>query len=235
MPRVLRAAVAAAALAVVAAAASAAAPVHAAAAASAAAAGAPASSPGFLTYDSLGSAPYAVSYDNRSFSINGQRTLFLSGVLHYPRSTPLMWDDLMTKARNNGLNMIQTYTFWNAHQHKPGEWDFAGPLGSYNVTGFLDAAARAGLFVTFRVGPYVCAEWNYGGFPVWLNEAANLTTRASDPAWEALSGAYFEAIVGSVRDYFADRGGPIVMAQVENELHTDVSRGVGGGVGVFRV
>jgi hypothetical protein len=72
--------------------------------------GAPASTPpGFITYDSLAGAPYSLTYDNRSFFINGQRTVFLSGVMHYPRSTPAMWDDLFTKARNDGLNMIRTF------------------------------------------------------------------------------------------------------------------------------
>lgn len=28
-------------------------------------------------------------------------------------------------------------------------------------------AGDAGLYVVLRYGPYVCAEWNYGGFPAW--------------------------------------------------------------------
>jgi hypothetical protein len=27
---------------------------------------------------------------------------------------------------------------------------------------FIKAAADAGLYVHLRIGPYVCAEWNYG-------------------------------------------------------------------------
>jgi predicted transglutaminase-like cysteine proteinase len=88
--------------------------------------GAPTStSPGFITYDSLAGAPYSLTYDNRSFFINGQRTVFLSGVMHYPRSTPAMWDDLFTKARNDGLNMIRTFLDTSvAGAHEPWQLPF---------------------------------------------------------------------------------------------------------------
>jgi hypothetical protein len=35
-----------------------------------------------------------ISYDSKSFIINGKRELLISGAIHYPRSTPQMWDDL---------------------------------------------------------------------------------------------------------------------------------------------
>ena len=67
--------------------------------------------------------------------------------------------------------------------------------------------------------PYVCAEWNFGGFPLWLTDVASLVDRTSSPAWEAQMGAFFARMVESVRDFFADRGGPIALAQVENEYN----------------
>jgi len=185
-------------------------------------------SPGYITYDSLGGAPYKVTSDKRSFLINGQRTLFLSAGLHYPRFTPAMWEDLLLKVKADGYNMIQTYVFWNAHQHKQDILDFnggygGGIAGSYNLTGFLDVAKTHGLFVTLRIGPYVCAEWNFGGYPVWIRGVDNLVTRTSSPGWEAQMQAFFNATVAFYKQngYFADEGGPIALAQVENELHTN--------------
>ena len=103
-------------------------------------------------------------------------------------------------------------------QHKPGDWDFAGPLGNnYNLTSFLVKARQHGLFVNLRFGPYVCAEWNFGGFPLWLTDVPGLVDRTSAPAWEAQMGAFFAHTAQTVRDFFADRGGPIALAQVENE------------------
>jgi beta-galactosidase GanA len=97
-----------------------------------------------------------------------------------------------------------------------------GPLNSYNLTLFLQKAAAHGLFVLLRPGPYVCAEWNYGGLPVWLNTLTNLTTRSSSgPEWEDLSQAYLTTMMDGVSAFFPARGGNLVIAQIENELHTD--------------
>ena len=109
------------------------------------------------TYDQVRGVPYNVSYDYRAITINGNRTLLIAGCIHYPRSTPAMWPYLMSMAKKNGLNTIQTYVFWNIHEQQRGTYDFTGRA---NLTLFLDEAAKAGLFVNLRLGPYVCSEWN---------------------------------------------------------------------------
>ena len=60
----------------------------------------------------------------------------------------------------DGLNMVETYVFWNIHEPVRGQG--FNMEGSANLTLFLEKAARAGLFVNLRIGPYVCAEWNWG-------------------------------------------------------------------------
>ncbi|KAE8706911.1 hypothetical protein F3Y22_tig00110387pilonHSYRG00197 [Hibiscus syriacus] len=62
-----------------------------------------------------------VTYDGRSLIINGQRKLLFSGSIHYPRSTPQMWPSLIAKAKEGGVDVIQTYVFWNMHEPQPGE------------------------------------------------------------------------------------------------------------------
>ncbi|CAK8533578.1 unnamed protein product [Lathyrus sativus] len=66
------------------------------------------------------------SYDYKAITINGQRKILLSGSIHYPRSTPQMWPDLIQKAKEGGLDVIQTYVFWNGHEPSPGKYYFEG-------------------------------------------------------------------------------------------------------------
>jgi hypothetical protein len=169
-----------------------------------------------ITYEHVRGSPYNVSYDHRAITINGQRTLLISGVIHYPRSTPGMWPYLFKMAKNQGLNTIQTYVFWNIHEQKQGVLDFSGRA---NLSKFLQDAADAGLFVNLRIGPYVCAEWNYGGLPVWLNQVPDIAFRSSNPAWEAAMKKFILEIVDYSTPYLAKNGGPIILAQIENEYN----------------
>ncbi|MFS7991304.1 putative beta-galactosidase [Helianthus anomalus] len=101
----------------------------------------------------------AVSYDDKAIIINGRRRILMSGSIHYPRSTPEMWPDLIKKAKDGGLDVIQTYVFWNGHEPSPGKYNFEG---RYDLVKFIKLIQEAGLYVNLRIGPYVCAEWNFG-------------------------------------------------------------------------
>ena len=112
-----------------------------------------------IFYHDLKGAPYTVTYDSRSFFINNKRTLLLGGSIHYPRLSPGQWVDILTKAKNDGLNHVQIYVFWNIHEPA---YNFDGNHtyhmgGRANLTGFLQTAQDVGLFVNLRIGPYVCA------------------------------------------------------------------------------
>jgi beta-galactosidase len=165
-------------------------------------------------YEELQGKPFSVAYDHRSLLFDGRRVLLLSGVIHYPRSTPAMWDDLMLKAKQNGLNTIQTYVFWNFHERKEGEYYFAerGDLLLY-----LEKAKKHGLFVNLRIGPYVDAEWAQGGIPLWLTYIPGMAFRCYNKPFMNYMGNWVKFIVNLVRPYFAPNGGPIVLLQIENE------------------
>ncbi|CAF3586180.1 unnamed protein product [Rotaria socialis] len=169
-----------------------------------------------ITYEDVRGTPYTVSYDHRAITINGVRTMLISGAIHYPRSTPGMWPYIMKMAKNQGLNTVQTYVFWNIHEQKPGVLDFTGRA---NLSQFLRDAADAGLFVNLRIGPYVCAEWNYGGLPAWLNQIPNMSFRSSNEAWKTAMKTFTMQIVEYVNPYLAKNGGPIILAQIENEYN----------------
>ena len=167
-----------------------------------------------VTYEKLRGKPYTVNYDHRAITINGSRTMLISGCIHYPRSTPQMWPYIMQMAKNQGLNTIQTYVFWNLHEPKQGTYIFNERA---NLTLFLQEAANAGLFVNLRIGPYISGEWNNGGLPIWLNQIPNISFRSSNEQWKTLMRQFVLDIVDYVTPYLAKNGGPIILAQIENE------------------
>lgn len=70
-----------------------------------------------------------------------------------------MWPDLINKAKDGGLNAIETYVFWNAHEPLYRQYDFSG---NNDLVKFIKTIQAAGLYAILRIGPYACAEWNYG-------------------------------------------------------------------------
>ncbi|KAG9445675.1 hypothetical protein H6P81_011803 [Aristolochia fimbriata] len=157
-----------------------------------------------------------VSYDERAIKINGQRRILISGSIHYPRSTPEMWPDLIQKARDGGLDAIETYVFWNAHEPRRREYNFDG---RNDLVRFIKTVRDAGLYAVLRIGPYVCAEWNYGGFPVWLHQMPGMKIRTDNAMFKNEMQNFTTLIVDMMKqeNLFASQGGPIVLAQIENE------------------
>ncbi|XP_042758061.1 beta-galactosidase 15 [Lactuca sativa] len=158
-----------------------------------------------------------VSHDGRAITIDGQRRLLICGSIHYPRSTPEMWPDLIKKAKEGGLDAIETYVFWNAHEPFRRQYDFSGNL---DFIRFIKTIQDHGLYVVLRIGPYVCAEWNYGGFPLWLHNMRGIEElRTANTVYMKEMQNFTEKIVDMVKKekLFASQGGPIILSQVENE------------------
>ncbi|KAK4275719.1 hypothetical protein QN277_018755 [Acacia crassicarpa] len=158
-----------------------------------------------------------VSHDGRALIIDGQRRILISGSIHYPRSTPAMWPDLIQKAKEGGLNTIETYVFWNAHEPVRRQYDFSG---NNDLVRFLKTVHEAGLYAILRIGPYVCAEWNYGGFPVWLHNLPGVEMRTANNVFMNEMQNFTTVIINKIREekLLASQGGPIIIAQIENEF-----------------
>ncbi|KDP40776.1 hypothetical protein JCGZ_24775 [Jatropha curcas] len=158
----------------------------------------------------------SVSYDSRAITINGQRRILISGSIHYPRSSPEMWPDLIQKAKEGGLDVIQTYVFWNGHEPSPGKYYFEG---NYDLVKFIKLVKQAGLYAHLRIGPYVCAEWNFGGFPVWLKYIPGINFRTDNGPFKAEMQKFTTKIVNMMKaeGLFESQGGPIILSQIENE------------------
>ncbi|PIN14052.1 Beta-galactosidase [Handroanthus impetiginosus] len=163
-----------------------------------------------------------VTYDHRALVIDGKRRLLVSGSIHYPRSTPEMWPDLIQKSKDGGLDVIETYVFWNLHEPVRGQYDFEG---GKDLVKFVKLVKEAGLFVHLRIGPYVCAEWNYGGFPIWLHFIPGIVLRTDNEPFKAEMKRFTAKIVDMMKqeNLYASQGGPIILSQIENEYGNVVS------------
>lgn len=157
-----------------------------------------------------------VTYDSRSLIINGHRELIISAAIHYPRSVPAMWPGLVQKAKEGGVNTIESYVFWNGHELSPGKYYFGG---RFNLVKFIKIIQQAGMYMILRIGPFVAAEYNYGGVPVWLHYIPGTVFRNDTEPFKYHMQKFMTLIVDMMKKekLFASQGGPIILAQVENE------------------
>lgn len=153
------------------------------------------------------------SVGDTDFLRDGTPHQVIAGSIHYFRVHPDQWQDRIRKARLMGLNTIETYVAWNAHEPRRGEWDASG----WNDLGrFLDLVHAEGMDAIVRPGPYICAEWHNGGLPVWLTGAKG-GLRSSEPSYLAEVTSYLRRVYEIVAPRQIDRGGSVVLVQIENE------------------
>ena len=150
----------------------------------------------------------------REFWINGKPLRILSGSIHYFRVPPNYWGDRLRKAKAMGLNTVMAYVPWNIHEPSPGRFNFKE---IYDVTKFILEAQEVGLYVIVRPGPYICAEWDWGGLPSWLLKDKNMRVRSTYAPFLAAVDRYFDKLLPMLAQLQANRGGPIIAFQVENE------------------
>nr|KJB72045.1 hypothetical protein B456_011G155500 [Gossypium raimondii] len=160
--------------------------------------------------------PFNVTYDHRALIIDGKRRMLISGGIHYPRATPQMWPDLIAKSKEGGADVIESYTFWNGHEPVRGQYNFEG---RFDLVKFVKLVGDNGLYFLLRIGPYVCAEWNFGGFPVWLRDIPGIEFRTDNEPFKREMQRFVTKIVDLMREekLFSWQGGPIILLQIENE------------------
>lgn len=156
-----------------------------------------------------------------TFTVSGNQFLFdgkpyqvISGEMHYPRIPRAYWRDRFRKARAMGLNTITTYVFWNIHEPRPGVYDFSG---QNDIAEYIREAQQEGLNVILRPGPYVCAEWELGGYPSWLLKDRTMVLRDNNPKYIAAMQGWFARLGKEIEPMLLRNGGPIIAVQVENE------------------
>ena len=156
----------------------------------------------------------AINVDGQGFFINGRRTYIASGSLHYARVPHELWRDRLLRIKRAGFNTVETYAFWNFHEPRENEWNFTGDR---DLGVFLSTAQELGLYAIVRVGPYVCAEWDSGGYPLWLRFKPPFKVRTADPGFLAVNDHWYDKILPLVAAHQIHRGGNVIMVQLENE------------------
>ena len=146
--------------------------------------------------------------------MDGMPYQIIAGEMHYARIPREYWRDRLRKAKAMGLNTITTYVFWNLHEPRPGIYDFTG---QNDIAEYIREARAEGLNVILRPGPYICAEWELGGYPSWLLKDRDLILRSSEPRYTAAVQTWFHRLGQEINPLLLKNGGPIIAVQVENE------------------
>lgn len=146
--------------------------------------------------------------------LNDEKFFLLSGDFHYFRTVPDGWRRRLKLMKDFGLTAVTTYVAWNVHEPERGVYNFDG-IG--DLPRFLKECDEEGLKVVLRCSPYMCAEWEMGGLPYWLNKDRTLTLRSSDPKYFEPMAEYMHVLADKVRPYLFTNGGPIILVGLENE------------------
>ncbi|UOE47772.1 beta-galactosidase [Mucilaginibacter sp. SMC90] len=165
-------------------------------------------------YPAAPEASKSVRFDARGFLINGKRTFLASAGLEYARIPHQLWYDRLLRLKRDGFNCVEIYTFWNFHEPKEGQFEFRG---DQDLDGFLKLVKKLGMYAIVRVGPYYCAEWNSGGYPIWLRFKDNVVVRADNSQFEKYVDRFFDKLMPIVSSNQINRGGSVVLVQLENE------------------
>jgi len=157
---------------------------------------------------------HTFSLSDSCFLLDGKPFQMISGEMHYPRIPREAWRARMKMAKAMGLNTIGTYVFWNLHEPQKGKFDFSG---NNDIAEFVRIAREEGLYVILRPSPYVCAEWEFGGYPYWLQNEKGLVVRSKESSYIKEYEKYIKAVGKQLAPLQVNHGGNILMVQIENE------------------
>jgi len=149
------------------------------------------------------------------FLLDGKPFQVISGEMHPARIPAAYWRHRIQMAKAMGCNTIAAYVFWNYHETREGQFDFSST--NHDISEFIKICREEGMLVILRPGPYVCAEWDFGGLPPYLLKIPDIKIRCMDATYMAAVTKYIQALAKQLAPLQCTKGGPIVMVQVENE------------------
>ena len=158
---------------------------------------------------------FVIDYENDCFLKDGEPFRYISGSFHYFRVPRFYWKDRLMKMKAGGLNAVQTYVAWNIHEPVQGQYNFDGDA---DIVSFIELANSLGLLVIVRAGPYICAEWDFGGFPAWLLKDTSISLRSTKSKEYIMAvESWMSVLLPQLQPLLYANGGPIISVQVENE------------------
>ena len=155
-----------------------------------------------------------LTFDNNGFYLDGTPYKIIAGDIHYFRIPRKDWESILDLAIDFGLNTIQTYVPWNAHEPSDSVYNFTEDL---DLAAYLEICHQKGLMVLLRPSPYICSEWELGGLPARLLKDRTMNLRTSDPKFLAEVEKYYNHLIPVFLPYLSTKGGPIIAVSVENE------------------
>ncbi|MEP6951452.1 MAG: beta-galactosidase [Ginsengibacter sp.] len=155
------------------------------------------------------------SFGKDEFLLDGKPFQVISGEMHPARIPKEYWRQRIQMAKAMGCNTIAVYIFWNYQETSPGVFDFSS--SNKNVAAFISLCQEEGMWVLLRPGPYVCAEWDFGGLPSYLLKIPDIKVRCMDTRYMAAVTRYIYRLSKEIVALQCNKGGPVLMLQVENE------------------
>lgn len=155
----------------------------------------------------------AITYDAKSFIVNGKRELLAGGEFHYFRTPNELWEDRIIKAKRCGANLIATYIPWSWHEQTEGKQCWTGDR---DLTKFIELCQKHNMFLIVKPGPYICAEWDFGGHPDWLL-SKKIPLRVLNDKYLGYVRGWYKSVAQKITPYLVTKGGNILCIQVENE------------------
>ena len=152
--------------------------------------------------------------DTEGFKLDGRPFRIIAGAIHYFRVPRAYWRDRLLKLKACGFNTVETYMAWNAHQPQPDVFDESDML---DFVSFLQLAQSLGLWAIVRPGRYIGSEWDMGGLPWWLLRDDDIQLRCMNESYLKAVDRWFDWVVVRLAPLQSNRGGPLLMIQVENE------------------
>jgi beta-galactosidase len=158
---------------------------------------------------------HTFTFAGDEFVLDGRPFQIISGEMHPARIPEEYWRHRILMAKAMGCNTVSAYLFWNYHETAEGIYDFH--TGNHNISKFISTAAEEGMWVIIRPGPYVCAEWEFGGLPPYLLRSPEIKIRCLDPFYMRAVERYISRLADELRPFLITNGGPVLMLQIENE------------------
>ncbi len=149
------------------------------------------------------------------FLLDGKPLQIISGEMHPARIPEAYWRHRIQMAKAMGCNTIAAYIFWNYQEKTAGVFDFK--TGNKDVAKFIRICQEEGMWVLVRPGPYVCAEWDFGGLPPYLLKIPDIKIRCMDTRYMSAATRYIDRLAKEIVPLQCTNGGPVLMLQVENE------------------
>ena len=160
-------------------------------------------------------AKHTFTLGTSEFLLDGQPFQIIGGELHPARIPAEYWRHRIKMAKAMGCNTISAYIFWNFHESEEGVYDFT--TGNHNLGEFIKIVQEEEMWLILRPGPYVCAEWEFGGIPPYLLRVPDIKVRCMDPRYMAAAEKYIARLAEEIKPYLVTKGGPLLMLQIENE------------------